>query len=265
MAIDYEIKGKVAIVCGASSGIGRASAMGLAEQGVNVLLISRSQDKLDKTKKEIEAALGVTVVTLAGDVTDTTLAQKAADLAIKELGSVDILVNNAGGPPMGSFLEKSQEDWDLALSQNLTSVVRFTRAVAEPMIKQNWGRIINITSTLAKEPSAPMVLSATARAGVSAFSKSVSIELAPKGVTINTLCPGGVLTGRLHALLETSAVNQCKEYDQVLKESQATIPIGRFAEPEEFADMLVFLASERGRYVTGTSIMVDGGLSKGIF
>jgi 3-oxoacyl-[acyl-carrier protein] reductase len=265
MSVDYEIAGRVAIVCGASTGMGFSSAMGLAKQGVNLLLISRSEEKLQSAKADISAQSDVDIEILPGSVSDPKLAQEAGDIALKTWNKVDVLLNNAGGPPMGSFLEQDDAAWSEALDLSLMSVVRFTRVVAPLMMERKWGRIINITSTLAKEPSGPMVLSATARAGVSAFSKSISIELAENNVTINTLCPGGVLTGRLRSLVEISAKNQNKDYDEVLKASESSIPLGRFADPEEFADMVVFLASERGRYLTGTTTMVDGGLTKSVF
>jgi 3-oxoacyl-[acyl-carrier protein] reductase len=265
MSVDYELNSRVAIITGASSGMGLASAKELAQQGVNLILVSRSKEKLTQAKKEILALTDVEIEVLSGNVIEKNLPLKAVELAIKKWGKIDILINNAGGPPMGSFLEHDNEVWDEALEQNLKSVIRFTKVVVPIMIENKWGRIINITSTLAKEPTATMVLSATARAGVSAFSKSISSELAEYGITINTLCPGGVLTDRLHGLLSAAAEKQNTSYEDVLKVSQSSIPIGRFADPKEFADMLVFIASERARYITGTTIMIDGGLSKGIF
>jgi 3-oxoacyl-[acyl-carrier protein] reductase len=265
VSVDYELEGRVALVTGGSAGMGYASAKALAEQGVNVVLIARDPDKLAAARDTLTASTSAEVEIIAGDVREKWLAQKAVNLANERWGHVDILVNNAGGPPMGGFLEQDEETWDQALEQNLKSVIRFTGAVAPQMIDRGWGRVINITSTLAKEPSGPMVLSSTARAAVSAFSKSISAELAGQGVTINTLCPGGVLTDRLNSLLVTSAERQDKSYDEVLEASQSSIPIGRFADPSEFADMVLFLASERGRYVTGTTIMVDGGLTRGVF
>ena len=265
MTVDYELKGRTAIVTGASAGMGKASAIGLASQGVNLLLIARDPQRLRQTCEEIEAASKVMVLTLAGSVTERDLPSKAVSMVIDKWHRLDILVNNAGGPGMGSFLEQDDDAWDAALEQNLKSVIRFTRAAAPRMIERKWGRVINITSTLAKEPSPAMVLSATARAGVSAFSKAISAELAPNGVTINTLCPGGVLTSRLQNLVQTAAQKQNKPYEEILAQSQASIPIGRFAQPEEFADVLLFFASERARYMTGTTVMVDGGLTKSIF
>lgn len=265
MSVDYEIKGRVAIVTGASSGMGFASAKGLAQQGAHLILVSRNEEKLVKARTEILALADVDIEIFPGDVMDKALPSRITELAMNKWGRIDILVNNAGGPPMGSFLEHDDDVWEQALEQNLRSVIRFTTAVTAVMTERKWGRIINITSTLAKEPSAEMVLSSTARAAVSAFSKSISIELAQHGITVNTLCPGGVLTDRLHNLLVTAAEKQDKSYDDILKKTQSIIPIGRFAEPEEFADTLIFIASERARYITGTTIMIDGGVTKSIF
>jgi 3-oxoacyl-[acyl-carrier protein] reductase len=265
MTVDYEIKGKVAIVTGASAGMGKAAALALAKQGVNLVLIARNASRLEDAKTEIAQKTGVDVIALGGSVTEPDLAQKAVSIALARWQTIDILINNAGGPPSGSFLQHDDSAWDAALDQNLKSTIRFTRAVAPHMMEKNWGRIISITSTLAKEPSANMVLSATARAGVSAFSKAISFELAPHGITVNTLCPGGVLTDRLQSLVSSSAQKQNKTFTEVLAQSQSGIPLGRFATPEEFADVMVFLASERGRYLTGTTMMVDGGLTRSIF
>lgn len=265
MPVDYEIEGRVAIVTGASSGLGLASAIGLASQGVNVLIVSRNEGKLKLACDQIKAISNVDVESYIGDVADETLAASVVAKAQEKWGRVDILVNNAGGPPMGSFLEHGVDVWREAISLTLMSVVSFSTAVAPIFMSQKWGRIVNISSSLAKEPSSAMVLSATARAGVSAFSKAISYELAPLGGTVNTVCPGGALTDRLRSLVEVGAKKSNKSFEQALQDSQLTIPLGRFAEPNEFADMVVFLCSERGKYITGTTVMVDGGLTKGTF
>ena len=224
MSVDYEIQGRVAIVTGASAGMGKASAVALAQQGVNLVLIARNTSRLDEAKTEIEQKSGVDVIALGGSVTEPDLAQKAVAIALARWQTIDILINNAGGPPPGSFLQHDDSVWDAALNQNLKSTIRFTRAVAPHMMEKKWGRIISITSTLAKEPSANMVLSATARAGVSAFSKAISFELAPHGITVNTLCPGGVLTDRLHSLVTSSAHKQKKNSPKLLRKVRAAFP-----------------------------------------
>ncbi len=260
-----ELQDRVAIVTGGSKGMGRATALALAAEGCDLCLVARDAEVLEKTADDIRAASGRQVITVAGDVARAELAQEVVAATVEQFERLDIVLNNAGGPAMGSFLDQDEEAWEAALQTNLRSVVRFTRAAVPHMKARGWGRVINITSTLAKEPTAPMVLSATARAGVSAFSKAIAAELAPEGITVNTVCPGGVLTERLVGLVEEGARRQGVDYEEQLKTSQALIPMDRFAAPEEIADVIVFLASERGAYVTGASLMVDGALTKGIF
>ncbi|MBI4449788.1 SDR family oxidoreductase, partial [Candidatus Uhrbacteria bacterium] len=180
-------------------------------------------------------------------------------------GSLHIVVNNAGGPPSGSFLQHVDTVWETAIHQNLLSVVRMARAVAPLMREQRWGRIISISSTVAKEPTPAMVVSATARAGVSAFTKAIASELAPFGITVNVILPGGVRTERLTSLVRTNAERTGRSYEYLLAERETSIPIGRFAAPEEIANVALFLASEQSSYVTGTSIVVDGALTKGVY
>jgi 3-oxoacyl-[acyl-carrier protein] reductase len=260
-----ELEGRVALVTGGSKGMGRATAAALAGEGCEICLLARDPEMLVDAAAAIAEQNGREVLTVTGDVARAELAQETIDRIVERFGRIDILVNNAGGPPMGSFLDHDAAAWDAALQTNLLSVVGFTRAAAPHMIANAWGRVINITSTLAKEPTGPMVLSASARAAVSAFSKAVSAELAPHNVTINTVCPGGVLTDRLVGLIEAGAAGGKVSYDEQLKASQSLIPMDRFAAPEEVADVIVFLASQRGSYVTGTSLMVDGALTKSAF
>lgn len=255
------LDGRVAIVCGASKGMGFASAQALALHGVKVLMLARDPSALEAAAKAIAAEGGV-VEAYAGDVRNPDLAQLAVDRCEELWGSVDILVNNAGGPPMGSFLEHDGTAWEAAIQTNLLSVVRFCKAVAPGMKSKNWGRVISITSTVAKEPSPAMVLSATTRAGVSAFSKTLAIELAQFNISVNVICPGGVLTDRLVSLLQARAEREKRDYQEVLQETQASIPAKRFAEPQEIADVILFLVSERGGYVNGVSLSVDGALTK---
>jgi 3-oxoacyl-[acyl-carrier protein] reductase len=261
--MNLNLEGRVALVCGASKGMGLASAQALALQGARVLMVGRDPSSLD-VAAEIIASRGGVVKVYAGDVQHPDIAQNAVNLCSELWGPVDILVNNAGGPPMGSFLEHDGTAWNTAIQTNLLSVVRFCKAVAPGMKAKNWGRIISITSTVAKEPSPAMVLSATTRAGVAAFSKALAIELAEFNISVNVICPGGVLTDRLVALLKSRAEREKRNYQDVLLESQSSIPAKRFAKPHEIADVILFLASESGGYVSGVSLSVDGALTKGL-
>ncbi len=263
--MDLGIEGRVALVTGASRGIGKAVAMSLAHAGAKICLLSRNHESLVSAQGDIEAQTGVKAMILAANVGDADLAKTSVAQIVSELGSVDILVNNCEGPAMGSFLEHDAVVWQRAYEQNLYSVVNYTTQVA-PLMKQNrWGRVLNITSFLAKEPTPAMVLSATMRAGVSAFSKSIATELAEYGVTVNTLCPSAVLTDRMVNLTQVAAEREGKSYDDILATAQDTIPAKRFSTPEEIGDLAAFLASERAAYITGVSHLIDGGLSKSIF
>jgi 3-oxoacyl-[acyl-carrier protein] reductase len=255
------IENKTAIVTGASKGIGLAVAKSLANEGTRVLLVARGSDAL-KSASETIARSGGKVATLEGDVTDSDLASSAVSKCVELWGSVDILVNNAGGPPLGGFLEHDDCAWNSAVQTNLLSVVRFSKAVAPIMKERGWGRIISVGSTVSKEPSPAMVLSATVRAGVSSFTKAISIELAPFNVTANVICPGGVLTDRLESLIRSRSMHENRSYQELLNESRRMIPAGRFASANEISDVIAFLASERGSYITGVSVSVDGALTK---
>lgn len=259
------LNNKIAVVTGASKGMGKSIAQSLASEGVKVLLIARNIDLL---KSEVNSLLelGYTAAYLQGDVSDLDLPNTVLEFIKNEWNTTpDILINNAGGPPPGSILNQSDQIWDCAIQINLLSVIRFTKAMLPYMKDKKWGRIVSITSTVAKEPSPSMVLSATLRAGVSAFTKAISSEFAADNITINVICPGGVLTDRLSSLLKQNAETTNRNYDDVLAESQNMIPAKRFASPDEIANTVTFLCSDAGSYITGTSIMVDGGLTKSYF
>ncbi len=259
------LNNKIAVVTGASKGMGKSIAHSLASEGVKVLLVARN---LDLLKSEVHSLLklGYSANYLQGDVSDLNLPKLVLEVIKNEWNSTpDILINNAGGPPPGSILNHSDQIWDAAIQLNLMSVIRFTRAMLPYMKEKKWGRIVSITSTVAKEPSPTMVLSATLRAGVSAFTKAVSSEYAADNITLNVICPGGVLTDRLSSLLKQNAETTNRNYDELLCESQNMIPAKRFANPDEIANTVTFLCSEAGSYITGTSIMVDGGLTKSYF
>jgi 3-oxoacyl-[acyl-carrier protein] reductase len=253
-------KKKVAVVTGASKGIGLGIVKEFLLKNMNVLMISRNEERLNEIKNELNK--GENLEILVGDVSDVELPNKALNLVLKKWGKVDILINNAGGPPADSFLNHNEKAWESALQTNLMSVIRFSKEFTPTMKKNNWGRILSITSTIAKEPTPLMVISATARAGVAAFSKAISNELAINNITVNVICPGGVLTDRLISLVQNKANIEKRAYDEVLKESEKSIPIQRFASVEEIATTVSFLCSEEGSYITGVQLSVDGGLTK---
>jgi len=263
--MDLSLKNKIAIVTGASKGIGKAIALSLAQEGCRVCVVARTEATLHESRTEIQKLTNTELMTVTGDVGDPILIAAVVKRVQERWGGVDILVHNAGGPPPGSFLEHGEEAWELAINQNFLSAVRFSRALVPDMKLKNWGRIICLTSTIAKEPTPQMVLSASARAALSAFTKAIAVELAPFNITVNTVCPGGVQTDRVESLMQATAKRENRTVDEIRKRSVALIPSGRFASPAEVADVIAFLASEKGSYVTGVSLMVDGGLTKSVF
>jgi len=263
--MNLELEGRVALVTGASKGIGKAIALAFAGAGVYPCILSRSKENLTVAAEEIEKVTSIKPLTISGDVGDPELIGLAVRQVMDGQGRLDILVNNAEGPPMGSFMEHDDGVWNEAYNRCLLAPVRFSRLVVPIMKAHSWGRIINITSVLAKEPTPAMVLSATLRAGVSAFAKAIAIELAPFGITVNTVCPSAVRTERMENLTRQAAMRQGKTYEEVLDQGQKMIPMGRFSTPKEIGDLVLFLTSERASYITGTSIVIDGGSTRSVF
>jgi 3-oxoacyl-[acyl-carrier protein] reductase len=263
--MQFNMNGHIALVCGGSKGIGKAIAVSLASEGVIPVLVSRTEQNLLFAREEIKTVTGVDSSIIVGDVGDSRFPDFAVSETMAKFGRLDILVNNAGGPAMGSFLSHGEEAWAQAVQQNLLSVIRFTKAVSPTMSSRGYGRILNVTSVLAKEPVPSMVISSTLRAGVSAFAKSVSKELIGRGVTINTICPSAVLTERARQLTLQIAKEKKIDFEDALANSVSELPIGRLADPAEIGAIATFLCSPLASYVTGTSLMVDGGSSRGIF
>jgi len=258
--MDLGIRGKNALVCGASKGLGRACAMSLAREGCNVTIAARDQAQLDKTAAEIRAATSTKVTVIATDI--TTDEGRAAALAAA--GAVDILVTNAGGPPSGYFDDLDDEAWFAVHQLTLMSAVRLIRAVLPAMRAQQWGRIVNITSVAVKQPIDNLLLSNVYRPGVIGLAKTLSTQVAPDGITVNNVAPGYTRTARVVQLTEARAVREGKTVDQCLAETVASYPMQRMGEPEELAALVAFLASERAGYITGTTIQVDGGYYRGL-
>lgn len=257
---------KVAVITGGSKGIGKAIALKLGSlQETHICIVSRSEENLKKAILEIQNVSPLDHISIACDVSSPGSEKQVFETVFQKFGRVDILVNNSGGPPPGSFLEKSELDWNMAIANNFMSVIRFSKYISPFFIQQKWGRILNITSTLAKEPSPSMVLSASVRAGVSAFTKAIAEELAIYNITVNTICPGSVLTERLDSLVSEVAERKQISREEQLEKSQSIIPMKRFASPSELAEVGAFLVSDAASYITGQSLMVDGGLTKSYF
>lgn len=258
--MDLGLDGKVALVAAGSRGIGRATALRLSEEGAAVAICSRGQEDLTRTVEECEGpAIGV-----QADVTEEVDVVSFVEDALAAFERIDVLVNNAGGPPRGGFEDVDADAFREALELNLMSTVNLTKECL-PHLKQNeWGRIINITSISAKEPLEDLVLSNTSRAGVLGAAKTLSREVAQEEVTVNSVLPGLTGTDRLHNLIEQTAEEADLSFEEAREASENDIPMKRWGKPEELADVITFLASERASYVNGTSLQVDGGLVSGL-
>ena len=262
--MDLGLKGKVAVVAGSSQGLGRAIADAIAAEGADLVINSRSLEKLEAAKAEIVEVTGANVEAVASDLTDPAGADALISAAAEVFGRVDILVTNTGGPPPGMFQDHSAEVWREAIAQNFESVVNLVRAVLPGMKKRRWGRILNVTSISVKQPVEGLILSNAIRAGVTGFAKTISNEVAPYNVTINNVLPGFTRTERLIHLAEAVSEREGKTIETVYAGWESEIPMGRVAEPPELGAVAAFLCSEQASYVTGQSIAVDGGWIKGL-
>lgn len=258
------IEGKVALVTAASKGLGKATALALAQEGCRVVIAARSVDPLHQAAAEIAHATGADILPIPADVSQATDLQRLFEATCKAFGQVDILVNNAGGPRPGVFTDMEDEDWLQAVELNLMSAIRLTRLVLPGMRARRWGHIINITSLAVKQPIPNLILSNAVRAAVVAMAKTLADEVAAEGITVNNVCPGYMLTDRVKALVEAQAHAEDTSMEAILQRTIADIPAGRIGQPEELAALIAFLASQQAAYITGTTIQVDGGRYRGL-
>ncbi len=257
--MDLGLKGKVALVAGASRGFGKAIAWEFAREGARVAICARGEEVLRATALEIAVDTGSEVFPVVADVTQSEDIRRLVSAVEEHFGQIDILVNNAGGPPTGAFMDFDDEAWEAALQLNLMSTIRLCRAVLPGMRARGWGRIVNLTSASVKQPIDGFILSSAARSGVVAMAKTLANECAAEGITVNNVCPGWTLTNRVKNLAEERARKEGKTVQEVVADYAADIPARRLGHPEELAALVVFLASERAAYITGTTIQVDGG------
>jgi 3-oxoacyl-[acyl-carrier protein] reductase len=262
--MDLGIRGKVALVCGASKGLGKQVAMALAREGAKVALCAREGSALEKAAREISERFEAEVWFLPTDLSRPEEARRFARGALERFGTAHILVNNAGGPPSSSFMELEEEEWLDAFYLNFMSAVILTKEVIPSMLEQGWGRIVNLTSVAVKQPIEGLILSNAVRAAVHGWAKSLSNELASRGILVNCVCTGFMRTERVENLAKDMAEAKGVDKEEIIGNWEAQIPMGRLGRPEELADLVVFLASERASYITGTSIAIDGGYCKGL-
>jgi 3-oxoacyl-[acyl-carrier protein] reductase len=259
--MDLGIKGRNALVCAASKGLGKGCALALAREGVHLVITARGKEALETTAEEIRKATGAKVVAVAGDI--ATAEGRAQALAA--CPNPDILVNNAGGPPPGDFRNWTREDWLKAIDANMLTPIELIKATLDGMMARKFGRVVNITSSAVKAPIAELGLSNGARTGLTGFIAGLSKKTAHANVTINNLLPGRFWTDRLKGNTEHNAKQQGKTVEEVKAALEKSIPAGRFGTPEEFGAYCAYLCSAQASYVTGQNLLIDGGAYPGTF
>ena len=259
--MDFGIRNRVAMVAAASKGLGRAIAESLAAEGCRLSICSRSLETLEPVRD----ALGGQTLAAACDVSNPDDLQRWFDETVARFGQVDILVTNTGGPPAAPFMKLTEEQWQSGIDSTLLNVIRLSRMVIPGMQERKWGRIVHLTSFVAKQPVELLTVSSTLRAGLSGLTKTLADQVARDGITVNAVLPGHFLTGRQTHLAELRAKDQGITPEEYLRKSEQLIPMGRYGKPSELADVVAFLCSERAAYVTGASLQIDGGLYRGTF
>src|SRR5579885_2462392 len=262
--MDLGLKNRVAIVAASSQGIGRATAEAFAAEGCRVAMCSRNETNVQSAAEQIRKKYDAQVFAAALDVTDPTAVHDFVEETVSQFGSADICVTNAGGPPAKGFLSTSLEEWRKAVDANFLSVVYFARDVIPHMQRKQWGRIITITSITTKQPVTDLILSNAVRAAVVGLVKSLANEFGKDGILVNNVGPGFTATDRLKELAKARAASTGKAEQEFFDAWAADAPLKRIGEPKEFADTVVWLASERASYITGQTVLVDGGMYKGL-
>ena len=262
--MDLGLKNRVALVAASSQGIGRATAEAFAAEGCRVAMCARNPQTLQAAAEKIRKQYNAEVLAQAFDVTDAAAVKSFVAAVADKFGGVDICVTNAGGPPAKGFLAATVEEWQRALEMNFLSTVYFAREVIPHMQGRHWGRILTITSITTKQPVADLVLSNAVRAAVVGLVKSLANEFGKDGILVNNVGPGFTATDRLKELAKVRASNSGKTEQQIFEGWATDAPLQRLGEPREVAETIVWLASERASYITGQTVLVDGGLYKGL-
>jgi 3-oxoacyl-[acyl-carrier protein] reductase len=262
--MDLGLRGRVAFVAGASTGLGRATAWELANEGARVAICARNEERLRATAETIAAETGSEVLALPADVTVAEEVERAIAATVERWGGLHILVANAGGPPGGRFDDVDDEMWRRGWELNFLSTVRLIRAALPHMRRAGWGRIVTVTSVSVKQPVDDLLMSNAVRPGVVGLVKSLATQLAPEGITVNNLAPGYTRTERVEEILAHRSAREGRPSAEVARSMIGDIPMGRMGEPEEQGAVVAFLASERASYITGQTIVVDGGRYRGL-
>ena len=259
--MDLGIRGKQALVCAASKGLGKGCAMSLAREGVNLTIVARGRDALEAAAAEIRSATGARVTAVAADI--TTVEGRAAALAA--CPEPDILVNNAGGPPPGDFRTWTREDWIKAVDANMLTPIELIKATVDGMMARRFGRIVNITSNSVKAPIEELGLSNAARSGLTGFIAGLARKTVRHNVTINNILPGQFATDRLRANLSARAKAVGKPFEEVWQARANAIPAGRFGDAAEFGELCAYVCSAQAAYITGQNFLIDGGTYPGTY
>jgi len=262
--VDLGLRGKVALVAASSKGLGRAVARELAAEGASVVMCARGGEALESARREIVDETGADILAVAADVSTTRGVEQVTRAALDRFGRVDILVINAGGPPAGTFEKHDWSAWQSAVDLTLRSAVELTRAVLPGMRERHWGRIVAVNSIAAKQPVDNLMLSNSIRAAVTGFLRTLANEVAPDGITVNTILPGYTRTERVTHLAEANAKKEGVDQKEILGRFEREIPMRRLGEPREFGALAAFLCSDRASYITAQSIAADGGWIKGL-
>jgi len=262
--MDLNLKSRTALVAASSQGIGLATAHAFAAEGCRVAMCARNNQTLQAAAENIRRQHNAEVLAEAFDVTDPAAVHNFVEAVAAKYGSVDICVTNAGGPPAKGFLSATLEDWQRALDANFLSTVYFAREVIPHMQRKRWGRILTITSITTKQPVADLVLSNAVRAAVVGLVKSLANEFGKDGILVNNVAPGFTATDRLKELAKSRSSASGKSEQEMFDAWAADTPVKRLGDPREVANTIVWLASDRASYVTGQTVLVDGGLYKGL-
>jgi 3-oxoacyl-[acyl-carrier protein] reductase len=262
--MDLELNNKVAIVGGASKGLGRACAEVLAQEGARVAMCSRTQADLEKAAQEIRDTTGADIFVFAGDLDQFSTIRDLIATTVDRFGRLDIMVNNSGGPPLARAYNATEEQWATAVQRSLLFFARMSREAIPHLKRQRSGRIINILASTVYQPIPNLALSGATRMGVVAFAKSLADEVGRDGVLVNNVCPGSILSERMLSNVTARAKELGIPVEEALAQRAAETAVGRIGEPKELAYLVAFLASGKASYITGTTILVDGGLVRSV-